>query len=148
MYGFSGFSKKDSDRLKARVGELREEKEVVSALVDHISAQVPPEMLDSPESADIQAVLTIENIEFFKKSGRVSLSTEVSVTFQSTESSRTRVQGIRLFHGYSAEYQLEQWLAADSPALREAIREGLIDAAGHITAALNKRWTPGDETSS
>ena len=142
LYGFTGFPQDVARKLERRVEALSREHDLQSALVDHIRLQVDPEMLVEPETAEIQAVLTIENVEFVKEKGRVQLVSTVRATFESTESRRVPEHGSRVFKGDSEEFELNDWLNNDSGDLREAINQSLLNAADKVAAVLNARWKP------
>ena len=140
LYGFTGFPKDIAKNLERNVETLSREHDLQSALVGHIRQQVPPEMLAEPEIAEIQAVLTIENVEFIKEKDKVHLVSTVRVTFESTESRRVPEYGYRIFRGRSSEFEWNNWLDTDSSDLREAIKQSLLEVANKIVTVLNARW--------
>ena len=142
LYGFTGFPEDVARKLERSVEALSRQHDLQSALVDHIRLQVAPEMLAEPETAEIQAVLTIENVEFVKEEGRVHLVSTVRATFESTKSRRVPEHGSRVFKGDSGEFELNDLLNTDSGDLRESIRQSLLDAADKVVAVLNARWKP------
>jgi hypothetical protein len=142
LYGFSGFPKDVARKLEHNVEALSRQQDLQSSLVDHIRQQVPSEMLTEPETAEIQAVLVIENVEFIKAKGKVHLVSTVQVTFESTESRRVPQYGSRVFKGQSRDFELNNWLDTSSGDLEEAIRQSLLEVAGKIVTVLNDRWDP------
>lgn len=142
LYGFTGFPKDVAKKLERNVETLSREHDLQSALVGHIRQQVPPEMLAEPEIAEIQAVLTIENVEFIKEKDKVHLVSTVRVTFESTESRRVPEYGYRIFWGRSSEFEWKKWIDASSDDLEEAIRESLLAVSGKIVTVMNDRWRP------
>ncbi len=142
LYGLSGFPKDDARELEKQVEILSSKHDFSSALVETISQRLPAEMIADPESAEIQAVLYIENIEFRKVSGGAQLLTTIGASFESTESRRVPQYGSRNFTGESSTYDVDEWLETDQGKLELAIRESLSSASVEIVELLNDRWVP------
>lgn len=142
LYGFTGFPKNVAKKLERNIEALSREHDLQSALVDHIRQQVAPEMLAEPGAAEIQAVLTIENLNFFKEGDTVHLVSTVRASFESTESRRVPQYGSRVFKGKSGEFELKNWLDSSSGDLEEAVRQSLLDVSGKIVSVLDDRWKP------
>lgn len=142
LYGLSGFPKDDARELEKQVEILSHKHDFSSTLVENISQQLPPEMIVKPESAEIQAVLYIENFEFRKVSDGAQLVTTIGASFESTESRRVPQYGTRNFVGKSGIYELDDWLDTDSGKLEQAVRESVLATSAEIARLLNDKWEP------
>jgi hypothetical protein len=142
LYGFTGFPKDTAEQLERRVERLSKEHDLQTLLVTHIRQQVPAAMLAEPSSAEVQAVLVIENVEFVKKGRSAHLISTVRTTYESTESRRVPAHGTRVFSGQSDEVELDALLDEDSDSLRLAVRQSLLAIADQIVAAMDNRWEP------
>jgi hypothetical protein len=142
LYGFTGFPNDVAKELQRDVEALSQEHDLPSLLVANVREQVAPEMLADAETAEVQAVLTITNMDFTKKSGRVRLVSSVRASFQSTESRRVPEYGFRDFAGRSEKFELDDLLDSDSGKLEEALRQSLMAASDQIVEVLSLRWRP------
>jgi len=140
LYGFTGMPAKSAKALERNVETLSRERDLQSKLVEYIRQQVAPAMLAEPDSAEIQAVLTIENLDFVTRGNEVQLESTVKVSFESSEFRRVPQYGIRVFKGKSGEFDLKHLLDADSGELEEAVRQSLQVVAEKIVKALNDHW--------
>ncbi len=140
LYGFTGIGEDEANKLESRVTRINARENLQSLLVGDITSRVPAAMLASPETAAVQAVLTLEKVEFSGDHSDVYIETHVRLTFAATDSQRKPEYGSRLYYSQKHKGRLKAWLDADSPALQEAIRACMEDIAVEIETVLREHW--------
>lgn len=143
LYGFSGLPADVVKKLEQRMVELNQQRDLQSELVNKVTSRVPAAMLAQPDAAEVQAILTIEKIDFSHKKGQALLKTQVRLTFAATESQRKPEFGSRLFYSRSEQEDLDAWLEPDSSALNRALNECLASVAEEIETVLREHWASG-----
>jgi hypothetical protein len=143
LYGFTGISGDMAKELEQRVVILNRQRDLPSELVNNVTSRVPATMLAQPEYAEVQAILTIEKIEFSREQGLAYLKTQVRLTFAATESQRKPEFGSRLFYSLTEEKDFDSWLDTDSNALDLAIDKCLTSLAEEIEVVLREHWALG-----
>ena len=142
LYGFSGISSDVAEKLEQRMVILRQQRDVHSELVDMVISRVPEGMLAAPESAEVQAILTFEKVEFSKEQDQLSLKTQLRVTFAATKSRRKPEFGSRMFYCLSSPEELDAWLDNKSNTLDTAVDQCLALLAEEIEIVLRNHWAP------
>jgi hypothetical protein len=142
LYGFSGISSDDAEKLEQRMVILSQQRDVHSELVSMVISLAPEAMLAAPESAEVQAILTIEKVEFAREQDQLSLNTHLRLTFAATESRRKPEFGSRMFYCLSSPNELGSWLDTKSDTLDIAVNQCLAKFANEIQIVLRDHWTP------
>ncbi|MFV8816866.1 hypothetical protein [Haliea sp. E17] len=142
MYGFSGVSAEDSAALEQKLHDLQLNRDFQSILVAEVKRQLPDGMLAPPESAEIQAILVLESMEFVNRDQKIFLRTHARLTFTLDDSTSEPAIGSKVFKARSGASDLDKWLADDSSEMQAAVRECLDLISGRVAAALNQRWAP------
>jgi uncharacterized membrane protein len=147
IYGFSGISDSSAKELERRIESFNDENDLQAQLVTNVTGLVPNEVLSEPGLAEIQAIVTIENIQFLKSDGEVHIEILVRLTFGTRESRRVPELGSRTFIGSSKADDIDYWLESGSGEIESVIVRTLDEIAKKIAAALVEHWSPATAVS-
>ena len=142
LYGFDGISGRDARELEERMTELNRQSDLQARLVTLVKARVPEAMFTAPQDAEVQAILTIESVEFVRKSKEVYLESHVRLTFALNENRRVPEMGSRTFDGRSKAADMEAWLDPGMEVLTAGMEQNLDDIADSVAETLKEHWSP------
>ncbi|MEH6587908.1 MAG: hypothetical protein V7720_15210 [Halioglobus sp.] len=143
LYGFTGISDDVAKELEQKAFKLNRQRDFQSELVNSVTSRVPAAMLAEPEYAEMQAIVTIEKIDFSREEGLAYLKVQVRLTFAATESQRKPEFGSRIFYSVTVQNDFDSWLNANSSSLDLAIDKCLKSIAEEIQAVLREHWAIG-----
>jgi hypothetical protein len=146
IYGFTGLSSDEAESLAERILQMNPQHSLESDLVSNIHKRSPSGMFGEPESAEIQAIITIEEIRFVHEDQQLRISIIVRLTFMTAESRRQPELGSRVFHTESSSGDRRQWLNSNSGKLEHAFDECIDALAEQIANALREHWSPMKST--
>lgn len=144
MYGFTGISSDDAEKLSRKMATLNRRSDLQSELVAELRREVPAKMLAAPEAADVQAILTIEHLSFVKDKDEVYVEAFVRFQYATDGAEGRPEEGSQSFRGRSHRHPLDTWVEESHKELGLAVNECFERISEKISLVLVEHWRPAE----